>query len=129
MDILGIGGWEFVLVILLVLILFSPKDLQKAGKTIGQNLNKLVHSDTWRTVVQTSKELRQLPNKLMREANLDEMTQTVKQLKDDVNPRIASKDLFPEWTSPMAPDKPAAEEGQSQTNTIAPPDGESKSSE
>jgi len=73
MDILGIGPLEIAFILLLVIIIFGPKDLAKAGKTVGQFLNKMVRSDTWKAVNQTTRELKNLPNRLMREAGLDEL--------------------------------------------------------
>ncbi|KAF0111212.1 MAG: Uncharacterized protein FD147_1150 [Chloroflexi bacterium] len=83
MNILGIGPLEFVFIGLLLLIIFGPKDLQRAGKSIGQGLRKIVRSDTWKTVVQTSKTIKDLPNELIREADLDEIRKTLAQTKSD----------------------------------------------
>ncbi len=71
MEILGIGAPELVFIIIIVLIVLGPKDMQKAGRTIGRWLNTLVHSDNWRVFQKTSRELRNLPSNLMREANLE----------------------------------------------------------
>ena len=71
MEVLGIGPSELVLVVLIALIVLGPKDMQKAGRTVGQWLNALVHSDSWKVVQKTSHELRNLPTNLMREANLE----------------------------------------------------------
>ncbi len=73
MEILGIGAPELALIVLIALIVLGPKDMQKAGRTIGRWLNDLVHSDSWRVVQKTSHELRNLPGNLMREANLEMM--------------------------------------------------------
>ncbi len=73
MEFLGIGPLELLLIILLALIILGPKDMQRVGKSLGQGLNKLVKSDTWRTVRQASEKIRTLPNELMREAELDEL--------------------------------------------------------
>lgn len=78
MDILGIGPLEIALILILVIIIFGPKDLAKTGKTIGKSLNKFVRSDTWKSINQTTQELRNLPNRLMREAGVDELEQTLK---------------------------------------------------
>jgi len=80
MEILGIGPSELVFIIIIALIVLGPKDMQKAGKTMGRWLNDLVRSDGWKAFQQTSKEIRNLPTKLMREANM-EMAETEKNLR------------------------------------------------
>jgi sec-independent protein translocase protein TatB len=71
MEILGIGPSELLFIIIIALIVLGPKDMQKAGKTIGRWLNSLVRSDGWKAFQQTSKEIRSLPTKLMRDANME----------------------------------------------------------
>ena len=73
---------------LLALVILGPRDMQKIGKSIGVALNKLVKSDTWKTVRQASEKMKTLPNDLMREAELDELRKTFKDSLDDRN-RIA----------------------------------------
>jgi Sec-independent protein translocase protein TatA len=79
MDIFGIGPLEVAFILILVIIIFGPKDLVKTGKSIGKSLNKFVRSDTWKTINQTTQELKNLPNRLMREAGLDELEQTARE--------------------------------------------------
>ncbi len=69
MEILGIGTSELVFIVIIALIVLGPKDMQKAGKTIGKWLRSIVTSDGWKMFQQTSRELKTLPNRLMREAN------------------------------------------------------------
>lgn len=83
MDILGIGPLEFVFVLLIALIVLGPNDMVKAGRTLGRFLRKLVTSPGWQMVQQTSKDLRYLPNKLMREAGLEEIEE-LKKLKEQM---------------------------------------------
>lgn len=71
MEILGIGPSELIFIVVIALIVLGPKDMQKAGKSIGKFLNNLVRSDGWRVFQQTSREIRDLPTNLMREANLE----------------------------------------------------------
>lgn len=67
MDILGIGPLELFFIVMIALIVLGPKDMVKAGRTIGKNLRKLVTSENWRTIQQASNEIRTLPNRLIRE--------------------------------------------------------------
>ena len=89
MEILGIGAQELIFIVIIALIVLGPKDMQKAGKTIGRWLNQLVNSDTWKIFQQTSGELRNLPRNLMKEANM-EMRETERELRrtmDQIDPR------------------------------------------
>jgi sec-independent protein translocase protein TatB len=73
MDILGVGPMELLFIVLIALIVLGPKDMIKAGKTIGRTLRAVMTSDTWRVVNQASREIRNLPNRLMRESGIDEL--------------------------------------------------------
>ena len=73
MEIFGIGASEFIFIILIAIIILGPRDMQKAGKTIGRFLNQLIRSDSWKIFQRTSNELRNLPRNLMREANMEMM--------------------------------------------------------
>jgi hypothetical protein len=59
--------------------------MQKIGKDIGRGLNKLVKSDTWKTVRQASEKVKTLPNDLMRDAELEELKQSFKNSLDETN--------------------------------------------
>jgi Sec-independent protein translocase protein TatA len=71
-EIFGIGPLELLLVLLLALLIFGPKDIEKAGRTLGRSLYKLVNSETWRSITQASRKLKTLPNDLMRAARLED---------------------------------------------------------
>lgn len=87
MEIFGIGTSELVFIVIVALIVLGPKDMQKAGKTIGKFLRDIVTSDGWKMFQKTSNELRTLPNRLMREAN-DELNQIGNQLNNASNPTV-----------------------------------------
>jgi len=84
MDILGVGPLEFFFIIIIALIVLGPKDMVKAGRSIGKFLRKLITSPTWQVVQQTSRDFRNLPNRLMREAALDEELEDLNKIKKDV---------------------------------------------
>jgi sec-independent protein translocase protein TatB len=112
MEILGIGPSELLFIVVIALIVLGPRDMQKAGRMIGRWLRKVVTSDGWRLFQQTSREIQTLPNRLMREAALDELREVQNELRQplDVNPRAAG---------PSAPSIPVTED--SATNKILPP--------
>jgi sec-independent protein translocase protein TatB len=73
MEILGIGPSELVFIVVIALIILGPREMQKAGRTIGTWLRRVVTSDGWKLFQQTSREIQTLPNRLMREAALEEL--------------------------------------------------------
>jgi sec-independent protein translocase protein TatB len=87
MEFLGVGPSELLFIIIIALIVLGPKDMQKAGRTIGKWMRKIITSDGWKLFQQTSREIQTLPNRLMREAQLDELKDLQKDLKKplDVN--------------------------------------------
>ena len=85
MEILGVGPSELIFILIIALIVLGPKDMQKAGKTIGKWMRSIVTSDGWKIFQQTSRELKTLPNRLMRDAN-DEINQIGNDLNNTINP-------------------------------------------
>ena len=122
MEILGVGPQELIFIIIIALIVLGPKDMQKAGRTIGQWLNKIVKSDGWKAFQQTSSELRNLPTTLMREANQD-LAEADKEIRKSMKMPV-----FPGMPLPQKPDADSAVEPsggltqpQETENTIQPP--------
>jgi Sec-independent protein translocase protein TatA len=81
MELLGIGLPELFFIVILILLILGPKDMISAGKTIGRTLRKFVMSPEWQAVRKTGQELQQLPTKLMREANLEELQALESEIK------------------------------------------------
>ena len=111
MEILGIGPSELLFIVIIALIVLGPKDMQKAGKTVGRWLNSLVTSDGWKAFQQTSKEVRNLPTKLMRDANL-ELAEAEKKLR---------KSMSETSQRPASPQSRSLPRPQESENTIQPP--------
>jgi sec-independent protein translocase protein TatB len=82
MEILGIGPSELLFVVVLALIILGPREMQKAGRTLGRWLRQVVTSDGWKYFQQTSREIQTLPNRLMREAALEELREMEKDLRE-----------------------------------------------
>jgi len=122
MEILGVGPQELIFIIVIALIVLGPKDMQKAGKTIGQYLNRIVKSDGWKAFQQTTKEIRDIPTNLMREANMD-LAETEREIRKTMKMPIFPGTPLP--SNPNAdstvkhPEEPA--QPQEVENSIQPP--------
>ena len=120
MDLFGIGPLELMLVLVIALIVFGPNDMVKAGKTAGRFLRKIVTSEGWQTFRQTTKEMRTLPNKLIREAGLEEFEQEFKHLSpsslldNQISPiKNSLQDGLDSWVSPASPTSNNSQENES----------------
>jgi len=109
MELFGIGPLELLFILLIALIILGPGDMVKAGLTLGRFLRKIITSPEWRTVQKASHELRNLPNRLMREASLDDLSKDLAdfnkiggQLNSDI--KKAELDLSSWTTPPYSPD-------------------------
>ncbi len=125
MEFLGIGPSELIFVIIIALIILGPKDMQKAGKTIGKWMRDLVTSDGWKIFQQTSRELRTLPTRLMREANeeFNQLNNELNNISGSVpgrpnNPNMPARSLPVDTAPAVAPE-----------NKIEPPKSEPKTNE
>lgn len=112
MDIFGIGTSELIFILLIAIIVLGPKDMQKAGKTVGRWLNRVMRSDGWRAFQRASREIRNLPNNLMREANLEDLQSMEQDIRNTIDPRPprppVSRSPRPQ-TSSQAADPPGPE--------------------
>lgn len=144
MSIFGIGPLEFFLILVIALIVLGPNDMAKAGRSIGRFLRKVVTSPEWRTLLQASKEMRNLPNRMMREAGIEDIQKILpttdqliketglKEAVDDVNKQLkdTAKDVNKElqeiketsaWSTPIieTPEEPLTKPG---SDPVEPPE-------
>lgn len=73
MEIFDVGPMELIFLAALALIFLGPRRMSEAGTTIGRWLNKFVRSDTWIALKEVSNAIIRAPNRMMREANLEDL--------------------------------------------------------
>lgn len=113
MEILGVGPLEILFIFLIALIVLGPQDMKKAGLTLGRFMRKVVTSQGWRDFQQGWRNLRYLPNKMMREAGLEEDVKSINEsmkelqkIKPSFDTKELNKDLqeatrdISAWTTP-----------------------------
>src|SRR5512146_1940791 len=131
MEILGIGPSELLFIVVIALIVLGPRDMQKAGRMIGRWLRKVVTSDGWKLFQQTSREIQTLPNRLMREAALDEMKELQKDLRQPLTTdgRVTASGTTPNQPNLQGPPPPAPAANDNSKLPTEPPDGPTPSKE
>lgn len=89
MNILGIGPLELIFIVIIMILVLGPQQMVVTARKAGALIRKIVKSPMWSTIMDTSREIREIPTKLVREAGLDEeikeirnTAQSVKDLKN-----------------------------------------------
>ena len=109
MNIFGVGPLEIVLILLLGILVLGPEGMVEAGRKLGKFMRQVVTSQWWRGVQDGVSEVQNLPYRLMREAELDELEELKKMGKDALPTR---SDLDP-WKG--LPNRPEPKEKTGET--------------
>jgi sec-independent protein translocase protein TatB len=112
MEFLGIGPLEFLLIVVIAIIVLGPKGIVKAAREASQLIRKIVRSPLWRDVMDTSREIRELPKKIVKEAgiedDLEELRRSTQGKIDEIN-HTHFKEL-PRVDNPHVEEKPAEQD-------------------
>ncbi|MDW8325664.1 MAG: twin-arginine translocase TatA/TatE family subunit [Anaerolineales bacterium] len=84
LNVLGIGLPELLFFAVLLLLLFGPNDLARMARDIGRFIARVTRSPNFQTIQQASQELRNLPQRIVQEAQLEDIRRETQQLKDVV---------------------------------------------
>lgn len=137
MEIFGIGPFELLIILLIALLFLGPGDMVKAGRTLGRFLRKIITSSEWQTIQKASRELKYLPNWLMREASLEDLSKDIteiNQIGKDISRDIKSVDVdLSSWITPpesihSKQAQPSVEDGSSDLPDFASKTDSSKES-
>jgi len=71
MQLLGIGPLELLLIAVIAVIVLGPKGMVSGAREAGKAIRKIIHSPIWHDIVDTSREIREFPQKLAREAGIE----------------------------------------------------------
>jgi Sec-independent protein translocase protein TatA len=127
MDFLGVGPLEFLFILIIALVVIGPRDLGKYARSAGRFLNRLYRSETWRVLTETSRNLRTLPNRLAREAaleELDDVRHSIQGVHEELTAETQALDEgLKAWMKPSisAPSEPDDHRGQSEDTDSEPP--------
>ena len=74
MEIFGVGPMEIIYILLILLLVFGPNDIARSARSLGSFINRWRRSDEFHMVKQVTREMRDLPNHLVEEAGLEEVS-------------------------------------------------------
>ncbi|PKO06752.1 MAG: hypothetical protein CVU41_05295 [Chloroflexi bacterium HGW-Chloroflexi-3] len=129
MSFFGIGPMELIFILIIMILVLGPKNMVISAQKLGITLRKIVKSPLWATVMDTSREIREIPTRLIRDAGIEEDLKNIKSTTDSlkqvsnfsvpINPvsvNLSQKDSK-EKTNNILPGQPAKEQ---EINTVAP---------
>jgi len=90
MEIFNIGPLELLFIIILAVIIFGPQDMVNYSRKAGRWLYKLSKSEFWQSVVGTSKEIKDFPRQIMKEAQIEDSINSIKSLNQTVGGSLLS---------------------------------------
>jgi Sec-independent protein translocase protein TatA len=116
MNIFGIGPLEIVFVLIIGILVLGPEGMIEAGRKLGKFLRSITRSSWWQNIREGVSEIQYLPQRLMREAELEELNELRKITEEDF-PKIGGNDFLessswsgnPRPTQAAAPDKTGQE--------------------
>ena len=94
MQIFGIGPLELLFILVIMILVLGPKGMVRAARELGKWIRKLVRSPIWSEIIDTSRKIREMPTKIIREAGIereiDELRQSTQfpATYDVLNPEI-----------------------------------------
>lgn len=122
MSFFGIGPMELIFILIIMILVLGPKNMVVTAQKLGLTLRKIVKSPLWATVMDTSREIREIPTRLIRDAGIEEDLKNIKSTTDSlkhvgnfsvpINPvsvNLTPKDLK-ENTNTILPEQPEDEQ-------------------
>ena len=93
MEIFNIGALEFFFIILLAFIILGPKKAVEMAGKVGQWVKDFVKSPFWKDIVSTSKDIKDIPRKIMDDVEIKSTIDEIERSTRVVNQKI--KDTAP----------------------------------
>ncbi len=98
MRIFNIGIREVILLLVSMLILFGPRQMQENARSLAKGIRKLVRSDTWRTFLGLVDDVNTIKDQVIRESGIKEVQDSLR----GVNRQLEQIDADLRQTDPAA---------------------------
>ncbi len=121
MNIFGVGPLEVVFVLIIGILVLGPEGMVEAGRKLGKFLRSIIKSSWWQNLRRGITEIQYLPQRLMREAELEELTE-LRKLTEDSFPKISGGDILStsSWGGSPHPPQPPESKPEPESEIIDP---------
>lgn len=82
MKLFNIGIPEALLLVIVIFIILGPNRLVSSARSLGSWFRKVSKSQLWKDILSTSNEIKEFPQKIINEVNLDEEMKSLKEFVD-----------------------------------------------
>jgi hypothetical protein len=72
MQIFGIGPLELLFILVIMVLVLGPRGMVKAARESGKYIRKVTRSPLWAEIVGTSREMRNLPARIIKDAGIQD---------------------------------------------------------
>lgn len=115
MQVFNVGVLELLLILILAFVIMGPKRSVIIARKVGLWIRNLIQSPFWREILSTSNEIRDLPNRIMDDAELQQMIQELDLSSQDI------KDILSQTQSETRAELQDVEQRINQELHIEPP--------
>jgi Sec-independent protein translocase protein TatA len=102
MQFLGISPTELIFILVILFLVLGPQDLVKLSGTLGRTIRGVRESSAWRSISDATRQLRELPQNLARQAGVEELEQLGRELGTEMKEQRAKIEeldrQFVAWT-------------------------------
>lgn len=85
MQVFNVGILELLFILIIAFIVLGPAKTVKTMGDVGRWIKNLSKSPIWQDLMATSQEIRDLPNKIMDEAELEKTLRELERSTDEIN--------------------------------------------
>ena len=119
MRIFNVGIREVILLLVIMLVLFGPRQMQDNARKMAQGIRRFVRSDTWRTFLGLYDDVNNIKDQVIRESGIRDVQDSLR----GVNRQLYDLDRELQQNSRITPEDPAGSDYQtagSPTDTSEP---------
>lgn len=92
MNFLNIGLPELFLLALILLIVYGPERLPEEAKKLARTIRKITRSDAYRDISEVVQTVRTMPERVMKEVQIEEIEKEIASFEADAAAREISPD-------------------------------------
>jgi Sec-independent protein translocase protein TatA len=118
MEIFNVGALELLFILLLAFLILGPKKAVELAGEVGRWLKEFVQSPLWKEILRTSQDIKDVPKKIMDDAEIQKTIDEIERSAKAVNEELHRPSSKPEDVGKILPpdleDGPEKPDGQAQ---------------